>query len=91
MPGGWQASASVTRNQFLLRLKVEGYELTVFPDARAIISGTDDVAAARAVYAKYVGNDSSAWQFTGFGSDDDRSRHREREVPANRGVTISCW
>ncbi len=45
----------VTRNQFLLRLKVEGYELTVFPDARAIISGTDDVAVARAVYAKYVG------------------------------------
>ncbi len=46
----------VTRNQYLLRLTVEGYELTIFPDARAIISGTDDIAAARAVYAKYVGN-----------------------------------
>ena len=46
----------VTRNQYLLRLEVEGYELTIFPDARAIISGTDDVAVARAVYAKYVGN-----------------------------------
>jgi adenylyltransferase/sulfurtransferase len=46
----------VTRNQYLLRLQVEGYELTIFPDARAIISGTDDVATARAVYAKYVGN-----------------------------------
>jgi adenylyltransferase/sulfurtransferase len=46
----------VTRNQFLLRLKVEGYELTIFPDARAIISGTSDVATARTVYAKYVGN-----------------------------------
>jgi adenylyltransferase/sulfurtransferase len=45
----------VTRNQYLLRLQVEGYELTVFPDARAIISGTDDVTVARAVYAKYVG------------------------------------
>jgi adenylyltransferase/sulfurtransferase len=45
----------LTRNQFLLRLKVESYELTIFPDARAIISGTDDVATARAVYAKYVG------------------------------------
>jgi adenylyltransferase/sulfurtransferase len=44
----------LTRNQFLLRLKVEGYELTVFPDARAIISGTDDVAIARVVYARYV-------------------------------------
>jgi molybdopterin-synthase adenylyltransferase len=46
----------LTRNQFLLRLQVEGYELTIFPDARAIISGTDDVVTARAIYAKYVGN-----------------------------------
>lgn len=46
----------INRNQFLLRLKVEGYELTVFPDGRAIVGGTDDVATARTVYAKYVGN-----------------------------------
>ena len=45
----------LTRNPYLLRLKVEGYELTIFPDARAIISGTDDISTARAVYAKYVG------------------------------------
>jgi molybdopterin-synthase adenylyltransferase len=45
----------LVRNQFLVRLKVEGYELTIFPDARAIISGTDDVVTARAIYAKYVG------------------------------------
>jgi molybdopterin-synthase adenylyltransferase len=42
-------------NQFLLRLKVDGYELTIFADGRAIISGTDDIATARAVYAKYIG------------------------------------
>jgi molybdopterin-synthase adenylyltransferase len=46
----------LTRNRFLVRLKVAGYELTVFPDARAIISGTDDIVVAKAVYAKYVGN-----------------------------------
>lgn len=46
----------LTRNQFLVRLKVEGYELTIFSDARAIITGTDDVTMARAIYAKYVGN-----------------------------------
>ena len=46
----------VTRNQFLLRLKVDPYELTIFPDGRAIIAGTDDVATAKTVYAKYVGN-----------------------------------
>jgi adenylyltransferase/sulfurtransferase len=42
-------------NDFLLRLKVDGYEVTVFPDARAIIKGTDDPAVARTVYARYVG------------------------------------
>ncbi len=46
----------LVRNEFLLRLKVEGYELTIFPDARVVISGTDDITTARAVYAKYVGN-----------------------------------
>jgi len=30
-------------------------EITVFQDARAIIKGTDDVAAARSIYAKFVG------------------------------------
>lgn len=46
----------LTRNDFLVRLKVEGYELTIFPDARVIIAGTDDIATARTVYAKYIGN-----------------------------------
>jgi len=46
----------VNRNPFLLRLRVDQYELTVFPDGRAIIGGTDDVATARTVYAKYVGS-----------------------------------
>ena len=46
----------LNRNQYLLRLKVDRYELTVFPDGRAIIGGTDDVAEAKTVYAKYVGN-----------------------------------
>lgn len=42
-------------NEYLLRLKIEDYELTVFKDARAIIKGTDDISVARSVYAKYVG------------------------------------
>ncbi len=45
----------VTNNAFLLRLRVDGYELTIFPDARAIIKGTDDPAVARSIYARYVG------------------------------------
>lgn len=45
----------VTRNKFLLRLSVDSYQLTIFPDGRAIIAGTDDIAEAKTVYAKYVG------------------------------------
>ena len=45
----------VAQNEFLLRFLVDDYELTIFPDARAIIKGTDDEQVARSVYARYVG------------------------------------
>ena len=45
----------VNFNDFLLRFRVDGYEFTVFPDARAIIKGTDDQAIARSLYARYIG------------------------------------
>lgn len=45
----------VSYNDFLLRFTVDAYELTVFPDARAIIKGTDDEQVARSVYARYIG------------------------------------
>jgi adenylyltransferase/sulfurtransferase len=47
---------TVTRNPFLLRLAIEGYQLTIFPDGRTIVSGTDDPATARSLQAKYVGS-----------------------------------
>jgi len=46
----------LTSNQFLLRLAVDKYEITLFADGRAIIGGTDDLAEARTVYAKYIGS-----------------------------------
>jgi adenylyltransferase/sulfurtransferase len=46
----------VTQNRYLVRCAVDGLELTVFADGRAIVSGVSDPAAARAAYAKYVGN-----------------------------------
>ncbi|HZK48596.1 MAG TPA: ThiF family adenylyltransferase [Thermoleophilia bacterium] len=45
----------VRANPFLVELDVEGKTITVFPDGRAIIKGTDDIAAARVLYARYVG------------------------------------
>ncbi len=50
-----QPVGSVTKNAFLLRLAVDQYTLTVFADGRAIIGGTEDVAVARGLYAKYLG------------------------------------
>ena len=52
----WAGAGRVTANAFLVRLAVDGFEITLFADGRAIIQGTDDVAVARTVYAKYVGN-----------------------------------
>jgi len=51
------ASGTVTANPFLVRVAVNDadLELTVFPDGRAIIKGTEDPAVARAAYSRYVG------------------------------------
>lgn len=47
--------ADVKQNEYLARLTIDGCEITVFRDARAIIRGTDDVTRARSLYARYVG------------------------------------
>jgi adenylyltransferase/sulfurtransferase len=47
--------AQVRVNEFALRAALECYELTVFPDGRAIVKGTTDPGVARSVYARYVG------------------------------------
>jgi molybdopterin-synthase adenylyltransferase len=45
----------VKANEYLVRISVDNYELTIFKDARAIIKGTDDISVARSIYARYVG------------------------------------
>jgi molybdopterin/thiamine biosynthesis adenylyltransferase len=42
-------------NEHMLRFRVNSYELTVFPDGRTIVKGTTDEAAARTLYARYIG------------------------------------
>jgi adenylyltransferase/sulfurtransferase len=49
------AHGEVRSNAYLLRLRVPPYELTLFADGRAIVSGTTDPAMARSLYARYVG------------------------------------
>jgi hypothetical protein len=46
---------NVQRNSFLLRLTVDDYVLTIFPDGRTIVGGTNDVATARSLHARYIG------------------------------------
>lgn len=45
----------VRSNEFLLRAESEQFELTVFPDGRAIVKGTDDPARARAFCSRFLG------------------------------------
>ena len=49
-------SAQIDLNEYLLRIRVDGYEIALFADGRSIIRGTDDFTEARAIYAKYIGN-----------------------------------
>lgn len=47
---------SVRHNAFMLRFETDGHEFTVFPDGRAIIKGTNDIAKAKTLYAQYLGS-----------------------------------
>jgi molybdopterin-synthase adenylyltransferase len=47
---------SVRHNDFVLKFWREPYEMTLFPDGRAIIKGTTDTAVARSLYARFVGS-----------------------------------
>lgn len=50
-----RSSINVRSNGFLLRFAVPPYEVTVFPDGRAVVKGTQDPAVARTLYARYIG------------------------------------
>lgn len=45
----------VRANEFGLRFFCHPYEMTIFPDGRAIIKGTTDTGVARSLYARYIG------------------------------------
>lgn len=51
-----QPHGVVRHNDFVLKFWRDPYEMTLFPDGRAIIKGTTDTAVARSLYARYVGS-----------------------------------
>jgi molybdopterin/thiamine biosynthesis adenylyltransferase len=50
-----KVSEITASNDYLVRFQVDGYEITLFADARAIIKGTDNEKVARSLYSKYIG------------------------------------
>jgi hypothetical protein len=46
----------VRHNEFVLKFDKAPFEITLFPDGRAIIKGTTDTALARTLYARYIGS-----------------------------------
>jgi adenylyltransferase/sulfurtransferase len=51
-----EAHGIVRHNEFVLKFWREPYEMTLFPDGRAIIKGTTDTGIARSLYARFVGS-----------------------------------
>jgi molybdopterin-synthase adenylyltransferase len=43
-------------NGYMMRIQVEGYDISLFPDGRSVIKGTEDPAEARSIYSKYIGS-----------------------------------
>ena len=51
-----QPIGAVRVNEFALRLALPKYDLTVFPDGRAIVKGTTEIGVARSLYAQLIGS-----------------------------------
>ena len=45
----------VSYNAYLLKFRIGEIEMTIFPDARCLIKGTEDPGVARSLYARYLG------------------------------------
>lgn len=56
MESQWRSCGVVKRGRFTLDLDTGTYQIKLFPDGRAIISGTSDAARARSIYSEYVGS-----------------------------------
>lgn len=56
MSGRLGPHGTVRYNEFVLKFWRDPYEMTLFPDGRAIIKGTTDTGVARSLYARFVGS-----------------------------------
>jgi len=50
-----QSCGEVLRNNYLLRFQKDNFSITIFPDGRAIVTGTEDPVQAKALLTQYIG------------------------------------
>lgn len=50
------SAGEVKSNEFMVTLTLPEHTLSVFPDGRALIRGTDDLAQARSLYDRFIGS-----------------------------------
>ncbi|MCA9319416.1 MAG: ThiF family adenylyltransferase [Planctomycetes bacterium] len=50
-----ESHGPVRVTEHLLSCRLDGYEVTVFADGRALVKGTDEAAVARSLYSRYIG------------------------------------
>ncbi|MDQ2777532.1 MAG: ThiF family adenylyltransferase [Acidobacteriota bacterium] len=55
LAGRLRPFGEVRVNEFALRMTMAKYDVTFFPDGRAIIKGTTDVGVARSLYSRLIG------------------------------------
>lgn len=56
LAGRLHPHGEVRFNALMLRFVAEGFSLSVFPDGRTVVQGTDDPVRARTLYARYIGS-----------------------------------
>lgn len=51
----WSTTGEVTQTKFFIRLAIDTYTITMFRDGRILIDGTNDIATAKTITARYIG------------------------------------
>jgi adenylyltransferase/sulfurtransferase len=49
-------SGTVFETPFLVRFSVDSYRITVFPDGRGIVDGTENPDEARKIFSRWIGS-----------------------------------
>lgn len=51
-----RSAGKVEETEFLVKFMIDDYNLTIFPDGKIMVHGTNDVVIAKSLYTRYIGN-----------------------------------